>query len=913
MSSFDEAGVAVISEDVSVTRESGEADDAALRALRDEQATLDVAWKKRKLLLEKYPFLVRLTTSKNEVEPRISPAEPRAVTKRWYVCKGCNKDAGGVNSSRWLEHLLHCEQLAQAARDESAVGGGEIKNALLQLCRTSFKVDASRTRVNELRAFFSPGLRSNTSEHGTTATTTTVVESNAQTDMRRYVRPPLSTTEINAINDAVSELIIESSIPFAWTSSPAFFKFMHALRPDLFNDTEKARIKNGAGLISQPKNVRGRQWHSTRGLERLHEKRMQAALKELEESEELAMAVDGWQTEDGRKVLNLAITLRESGREYYWKSVELGTESESAEFMQRTTTQVMKGLPLKKFKCIVGDNTGHVIKFLEAIASTPETSHVTPIGCYAHRFNLLAGDVVEAFKDFFADLERAINKLRVKTQMRALFDAARKEKNVTKNLETYCQTRWASAHVCLHSYVANIDVLRFLNEDQGKIAKDFRKLRTPDLELTFDVLFNSESQMAVRQLEPLFRGLAAANKFVEATRAHLAEVFPLCWALEKDLSQWLANVKTSAHQSWIARATRKATVDGPTCTTPEELSVVLKRVYDVRFKGLEAQPGKASTKRQPLRDDPLVHLASCLSYMLHKKMRIKRNVPVADTFMSKEGLQIIQFREEDEDVPDVQAADLAVENLNAMVIPETAKKFQNHYSDLFTNEAYVEACTDRTFVDVTLEQLEYIRRHNWRRNFLEQEDVVNWPAWKHLIPYARRMNAIVPHSASVERMNSAQKLVHNGKRLSLSHAHVEKLTFVYFNDTHKRRAVGSFEELVSEVSKVTENEVVASPVGDADGDARDDGVGADEILSSDDDGLDEYLKDADELVMSPLANVSNRTEMTCVGNLVENMQVQDDLRPARDIAKETFAQKAARKALERQEKQKRRKHRRLNQ
>jgi hypothetical protein len=299
--------------------------------------------------------------------------------------------------------------------------------------------------------------------------------------------------------------------------------------------------------------------------------------------------------------------------------------------------------------------------------------------------------------------------------------------------------------------------------------------------------------------------------------------------------------------------------------------------------------------------------------MLHKKMRIKRNVPVADTFMSKEGLQIIQFREEDEDVPDVQAADLAVENLNAMVIPETAKKFQNHYSDLFTNEAYVEACTDRTFVDVTLEQLEYIRRHNWRRNFLEQEDVVNWPAWKHLIPYARRMNAIVPHSASVERMNSAQKLVHNGKRLSLSHAHVEKLTFVYFNDTHKRRAVGSFEELVSEVSKVTENEVVASPVGDADGDARDDGVGADEILSSDDDGLDEYLKDADELVMSPLANVSNRTEMTCVGNLVENMQVQDDLRPARDIAKETFAQKAARKALERQEKQKRRKHRRLNQ
>ena len=84
-----------------------------------------------------------------------------------------------------------------------------------------------------------------------------------------------------------------------------------------------------------------------------------------------------------------------------------------------------------------------------------------------------------------------------------------------------------------------------------------------------------------------------------------------------------------------------------------------------------------------------------------------------------------------------------------------------------------------------------------------------------------------------------------------------------------------------------------------------------EILSSDDDDLDDYLKDADELVMSPLANVSDRTEMTCVGNLDETVPVQvDDSQPAQNKAKETLAQKAARKALERQQKEKRR---RLNQ
>ena len=94
----------------------------------------------------------------------------------------------------------------------------------------------------------------------------------------------------------------------------------------------------------------------------------------------------------------------------------------------------------------------------------------------------------------------------------------------------------------------------------------------------------------------------------------------------------------------------------------------------------------------------------------------------------------------------------------------------------------------------------------------------------------------------------------------------------------------------------------------------DDGVGGNEILSSDDDDLDQYLKEVDELVMSPHANVSNRTEMTSLGYLDETVLVQDDVsHPARNKPKETFAQKAARKALERQEKERRSKSRRLNQ
>ena len=82
-----------MSEDgVTVTSTDGEAEDGALRALREEQAKLDQAWNKRKRVFKKHPFLECLTTRKIELEPRISPAEPRSVTS----VGTCAKDAIGT-------------------------------------------------------------------------------------------------------------------------------------------------------------------------------------------------------------------------------------------------------------------------------------------------------------------------------------------------------------------------------------------------------------------------------------------------------------------------------------------------------------------------------------------------------------------------------------------------------------------------------------------------------------------------------------------------------------------------------------------------------------------------------------------------------------------------------------------------
>ena len=76
---------------------------------------------------------------------------------------------------------------------------------------------------------------------------------------------------------------------------------------------------------------------------------------------------------------------------------------------------------------------------------------------------------------------------------------------------------------------------------------------------------------------------------------------------------------------------------------------------------------------------------------------------------------------------------------------------------------------------------------------------------------------------------------------------------------------------------------------------------------------DEYVKGPDELVMLLRVNVSDQMEVLLLGSLGANVPVRDDdSRPAWDKTKETFAHKAAHKALDRQEKERRSKSRRLN-
>ena len=127
----------------------------------------------------------------------------------------------------------------------------------------------------------------------------------------------------------------------------------------------------------------------------------------------------------------------------------------------------------------------------------------------------------------------------------------------------------------------------------------------------------------------------------------------------------------------------------------------------------------------------------------------------------------------------------------------------------------------------------------------------------------------------------------------------------------EERGRGAF--LISETCEVEQSEIVVSLVADADGAGDDNRTGEDEILSSDDD-LDEYLQDIDEIFMLPNVNVSYQTEVPHLSNLDTDVLVyDDDLRPDRDKAKEIFAQKTARKALERQEMERYRKSRTLNQ
>lgn len=200
-----------------------------------------------------------------------------ALVKRWYACKACGKDIG-VHPSPAIDHVTDCARLVEIAVDENTGGDDQMKRALLALCQMKFKTLSSQIRAKELRSKFSPQATL-VSEHSTVDDVMVVESELATTGVKKYMRPPSSSKKISKMNKALSEFVIESSLPFRLTSSPAFFKFMHAVRPDLFSEIEKAQINSGAALTKQPKNIRGRVWHATTGLHALHEKRMDAVLR----------------------------------------------------------------------------------------------------------------------------------------------------------------------------------------------------------------------------------------------------------------------------------------------------------------------------------------------------------------------------------------------------------------------------------------------------------------------------------------------------------------------------------------------------------------------------------------------------------------------------------------------------------
>ena len=233
-----------------------------------------------------------------------------------------------------------------------------------------------------------------------------------------------SNKELSEINSAISTYIACSGGSFNSVTSPAWYQLLHVLRPALFTKAERETLKDGSILAKDPKNLRGRHWHATVGLDQYYTKMREELGEKIQLADSLQLAFDGWVTEDS-KVVNASLII-DGKSEYYLRSVECDG-SENAEMLMSCFEAELRELPSEKVVAVIGDNTTHVIDFLKEVHR--EYPEMLVIGCVAHRCNLLAKDLGSIFKtDIFDVLSSAAKAMKRKPSARASFDAVRQLK-----------------------------------------------------------------------------------------------------------------------------------------------------------------------------------------------------------------------------------------------------------------------------------------------------------------------------------------------------------------------------------------------------------------------------------------------------------------------------------------------------
>jgi Protein of unknown function (DUF 659)/BED zinc finger len=243
----------------------------------------------------------------------------------------------------------------------------------------------------------------------------------------------LSDTRRNNINTALGRFFVTCSIPFAVADHPFFIEFCKQLRP-AYEPPSRTTISNNI-LHSEAATITIK------------------ILKELQNEENITIALDGWTDPNNRNLYNFVL-MTSNRHEYLWAIEDVSSESITGDFLTTQIEKIINNIGQDKIAGLITDGAANCKMARRLIKE--KYPRIITMWCIAHHLNLISKDICkhefalstinkcQTLVSFFskshqgmATLRSSISNLQIKGG----------------GIKTSTKTRWSTIYDCCESIV----------------------------------------------------------------------------------------------------------------------------------------------------------------------------------------------------------------------------------------------------------------------------------------------------------------------------------------------------------------------------------------------------------------------------------------------------------------------------
>ena len=615
---------------------------------------------------------------------------------------------------------------------------------------------------------------------------------------------------------------MSSALPLYLVERPQTWRFFARIYDKLLTEEENEAYENLDYLPKRPEFLKSRYWHATTGVEELA-KRTFGLIDETIRNEAMlgsmsTAVVDGWQNARGTKLLNAGLVCPKKEKEFFVRSIKCLNE-DAVSTAAEVASLIATGGGVDHIAGFVCDNpcSNRLVRAKIAALHPQLLVH----GCDCHRIELWCTDLAKMFAPIVDDIHWLIMQISVRGTAHAFYQSEIElhlENNNASLLtpKLYARTRWSSLFAMFDSVFKLRDICKKLAHCKKLLEKFNQSAAKNEGRLKFvEIASNNRLHFeAAEDIAELLAPMKIAINILEATGSSLEETYMLIHAIKKSMfgkDQWLDKMKAkfvAAHNSNM-KTWHELLLD----LNYSDLEKMLKDGWEKRYKGgripsVDKNGNPCSTDIFPLLDvkhsvayhlnilghndlhdepEPGCTLGPTVNFLVERASPEWRENMIQEFCKSNEDRGVF---DKNEVLSEGMVTEMKSRIRGTLIKLKNQRDVSEDTMNLIMHNTKGLKCP----VQKTEQVIRNIRAGGWRtttEEFIEgriRSREFDNVVLASIANNVKRLNALVPHAAAVERFNSGCALIDTKRRQSMKVGMFQILSTIYMNDPMRNNA-----------------------------------------------------------------------------------------------------------------------------